>query len=517
MTFFRKGDTRTIWVFAVLAIFILIISFTGLWKRFDSLIFAANLLGFEKDVTPLGASIIGVNLNKGDLRYFTGETWKVIDLDKSSNFVLGDYNFNPQSVKDAFWNFQTSSERRPNVLSLEINHWRYLRATFFGNAWLTSLAVHSLVKKGYPGRDMLHPWNFESSKYPLVFQKVNDWSNQIYEGNSCEKFMPLELVDSVALAPPQQKSVKKYTVRKIDEYIFIDLENPVSEGAIQKWNNVNCFNFIEFEDIDRRDWKNNATVEISWLETYGINNKKSISWIPEKGWISSDIFRFVIHNRGAHLLGLPSIRFNNHDISKYANSFIIGFQELIRDEGVFDYSKADFFDSDDSKKGEVLVNEKSANIDFLKESVWDGSEEEIIKFEYVVLDEYNKYLVSPGDYYYFEMFDKFQGSINDVNQKLNLKKHLTSSGTDVFTGIYRQKSSLYYDIKSSTEPEGFVSYLIGYISDYDVYIIEKIHSFEEFSLLTINLPDLYNYNLFVEGLNSLKNKPIRLERFVISK
>ncbi|MSS74544.1 hypothetical protein EXS72_02815 [Candidatus Pacearchaeota archaeon] len=513
MTFFRKGDTRTIWIFAVLALIILVISLTGLWKRFDSLIFAANLLGFEKDVTPLGASIIGVNLNKGDLRYFTGETWKVIDVDKSSKFVLGDYNFNPQSVKEAFWNFQTRPERRPNVLSLEINRWRYLRATFSGNAWLTSLVVHSLVKSGYSGRDMLHPWNFESSKYPLVFQKVNDWSNQIYEGNSCEKFIPLELnIEDNSNSP--QKSIKKYTVRKIDEYIFVDLENPVSEGDIQKWDNIYCFeqNYIEFKDFYRRDWKNNATVEISWSNKWVLFDiAQKVSWIPGKGWTPSI-------KKMYHLNFWQKLKITEGDLQKMNYNFEAGFQQLVIKNGVLETNNADFFDSDDSEKGEVLVNGKSVNIDFLKGSgVWDGSEEDMLKFEYAFFDEYNKYLVSPGDYYYFETFDKFQGYISDVNQKLNLKKHLTSSGTDVFTGIYRQKSSLYYDFKSPTEPEGFVSYLIGDISDSDVYIIERIPSFEEFSLLNINPPDLYNYNLFVEGLNSLKNKPIRLKRFVISK
>src|SRR3989338_5847989 len=121
----RRGEVRMIWVLGILAVLILVLVLSGLWKRFDFFIFIANLLGFDVGTPPEGTSIVGINLADGNLRYFTGNKWKEIKTEGNKPFVLGNYEFIPEKFYIAFYNFYVKSERRPNNLKLNVNHWRY--------------------------------------------------------------------------------------------------------------------------------------------------------------------------------------------------------------------------------------------------------------------------------------------------------------------------------------------------------------------------------------------------------
>ena len=314
----RRGDTRTIWVFGILAVFILVLSLSGLWKQIDSFVFVAKLLGFDTGTPPEGSSILGVNLDNGDLRYFTGEKWRVIKLEDET-FVLGKYEIIPQQVFDRFKKFY-EGERRPSTFKISVNTWRYWSVFPRGvnpgdylSDW-GAVPIQSRVKLGFVGFDdgtlnelgYLNPitniftfpsgsvpyiLTLESTKYADAITKVIMWRDQILEGKACEKFLTLDisrkLSEVSASLPSGVTQPPSYTVRKLDNYIFVDLDNPAAGGAVDVYtSNPDCFkDKIEVYDdkVDRSGWNNVAKVAIEFrdgdlLRKYWWNFGGELKW-----------------------------------------------------------------------------------------------------------------------------------------------------------------------------------------------------------------------------------------------
>ncbi len=83
-----RGEVRLLWVIAVVVVIYVVLSLFG-FSPLQAAIRYAKLLPVFDSTPPPGTSIVGINLVKQDLRYFTGDTWKVID-DKKSVFAMGE-------------------------------------------------------------------------------------------------------------------------------------------------------------------------------------------------------------------------------------------------------------------------------------------------------------------------------------------------------------------------------------------------------------------------------------------
>ncbi len=306
----RLGELRTKTIVAFLAFLILAFIVFGVSKRFEFFIFVANLLGFESDEAPPGVGIVGVDLTSGTLKYFTGEKWREIPIDK--DFRIAGYLIKPSDVKERFYNFYVKEERRPGTFEIEVNHWRYWDVSSLDIYDWGRVLLISNTKKGYAGQGFyyaigpvysvfsrggkLGEWVhmdydnslkyevdaykfiFEHEKSSPAFQNVIAWRDQILEGNSCEKFLTLNLKKDDLDVP------KKFTVRKLDNYIFVDLERPVLEGRPQEWDNLDCFKISEYKEADTSLWSNDAGVSFYVEEKKEDNTWAKIWWKPNTGW-----------------------------------------------------------------------------------------------------------------------------------------------------------------------------------------------------------------------------------------
>ena len=314
MILFRKGDdTRTIFVPIILAFIILIAYFTGAFGALNKFIFEAKQLpDFAFANSTSGISLLAVNLkDKGDLQYFTGEKWKTIDSSKDYDFTLGSYTFNPLDVKKKFIEFY-EGERKPSNFKMSVNDWRYWdvfpRGTISGESLVSGgkVPIVSRAKNGFVGVELIEfgyldynnifSYDYVSDYKPFILQNefsgniqtVIAWRDSILEGNACEKFLTLNTYQKVGDAnTPVSLVPRKYTVRKIDQYIFVDLDRYVREGAVQNWDKVDCFKVEQYDDnlIDRSSWKNDAVVQFSYTENDWGSDSEKVLWKPNEGWV----------------------------------------------------------------------------------------------------------------------------------------------------------------------------------------------------------------------------------------
>lgn len=306
-----KGEIRTIWVFGVIAIIVLILSVFGLWDKLGVFIFGARQLpdfNFTNKI-PEG-SIIGLNLADGSLRYYIGgESWRVIDSSQQS-FLVGLYEFAPGPAQEAFKKFY-ASERRPASFELDASYWRKWTVSNIVDPGL--VVIGSREKNGFPWGDDLRAlgyinhlniidehsgsinnliFNLDWAQKKELFTPIIAWRDQILEGNACERFVSFEIIQKVGdVNTPKQTVTHTYTVRKLGNYLFVDLSRPVSAGATQKWDSTDCFNekIPLYDDyrIDRSSWVNEANLRIDF--TYDgsflfISNKDPafFLWDPDK-------------------------------------------------------------------------------------------------------------------------------------------------------------------------------------------------------------------------------------------
>ncbi len=414
---FRKADTRTLWVFAIIAIIILVIILTGTWKRFAFFITFANFFGFES-VVPTGTSMIGLNLDRGDLEYFTGEKWvKIKEL--GEDFHLDVYQFNPNEIKGDISNFYTKTKRYPETFSIDVNHWRYWEENLEEN----DVLIYSRSKNGFFPDDSLKYFlrhtddslreegktiegftslflDFEKSSE--ILKKTISWRDSILFGGDCEKFVPLKIkFETPHLSFKQdanQPNVYFYQLRKIDEYLVIDLSEPVEFGREDKYKE-SCFEIESFKDINRNGWKNSAKVIFSYTKYKGDNGVAKIEWDGNR-------WNYVLKDEDGHFIqDSDSISmFNNLVVGTFSHG-LFGLPLFLQEQ------QAGFFAGNDMgvfvevPQLNELGQRISLNIDSIKSGRyeqqefgdWDEKErsKRISQFIYGILNEHNKYLLPP--------------------------------------------------------------------------------------------------------------------------
>ncbi|MBS3082268.1 hypothetical protein J4416_05085, partial [Candidatus Pacearchaeota archaeon] len=246
------------------------VSFGG-FKKID---FVMNLLPGFNNSAPDGTSIVGVNMETGGLEYFTGDKWREIDS-KTDKFVLGSYEVDPSILNNKISSFYLDSERRPKEFSLEINSWRYWDVYMWGLDFKRVSFVRPKVKEGFVNTERIlvkgesleigydndgeiKPKDLqdvdlnigylprfaevEVDENPQAVAQVISWRDSILEDNKCEKFLDLTVKVN------KEEKPLRYAVRKVDNYIFIDLNKPVYEGKKQEWDKEDCFGVENYED-----------------------------------------------------------------------------------------------------------------------------------------------------------------------------------------------------------------------------------------------------------------------------
>ncbi|MGV8142430.1 MAG: hypothetical protein ACP5NS_02225 [Candidatus Pacearchaeota archaeon] len=518
----RKADGgRTIFVSLALAFIILIAYFTGAFGYIGEIIFGAKQLpDFLFGNSTSGVSLVALNLNdEMDLQYFTGEKWKTIDSSKDYQFTLGAYVFEPSKIRGELYDFYAKTERRPIEFSVSVNDWRYWEVSSLENKNYETITVpiESLTKSGFSDAEFKHsafldtnnnlvdyPGKasdkiFPQEKNSLAYQTTIAWRDSILEGNACESFiyLPIGLSNEV----DSTKEVA-YTVRKIDQYLFVDLDRPVLYTTNEKWKNETCFKVEEYDDalIDRSDWKNDASVQFYYTEENNVNDWEKLWWTSQKlwGYQHSDV------TQGNGMI-LASDRIDSQP--KFRNllngkSFYEGLIAITSIKGYLYDRDAEF---DESDRGVYVADSKtSLKIDFVKGyewGEWKGDKQSIVnRFNYLVLDEYNKHFRYP---YFIKFADTpfgktgfvFTGPISGI------------SNTEVFTGVILVKGEVFYISYSIYDSFDVVSKVPGLKQSPGVVgVIDKD------GILSVTKPlptqdslGFFNNNLALEELNKALN------------
>jgi len=286
-------------ILGIVAVVVLIIVIMGVTGQFNKFSFWANLFpDFEEEFLE-GEAILGYNLPRGELEYYTGTSWKEIDSTKEI-FALGDYEFNPKNVRENFREFYFDGKRPENLLlnvsefkiwRLHFDHKRTLeideimKENYVGDSEYDSIKDDQ-VRKFSPTRFLLkysgvlekYIWqgNVGSSApiaveflnyYSPFIEKTIFWRDQFLKGKDCEKFLKLNL----------SSGETNYFVERIEDYLYVELTEPVYPGTSEKWKNESCFSFLEIEDTS--DWVNPAKVEIEYLEDPFIGFRENVKWV----------------------------------------------------------------------------------------------------------------------------------------------------------------------------------------------------------------------------------------------
>ncbi|MBM3206703.1 MAG: hypothetical protein FJZ43_03735 [Candidatus Staskawiczbacteria bacterium] len=404
----KKGEIHWNYIIgAVLGGVVLFLIFSGAWKTIQPIVFAVELIGFNVSA-PQGNGIIGLNLQTGNLEYYTGESFKKFTNQELT--VLGGYEFNVLNTKNNINDFYFKTERRPTKLSLEINGWRYLEASLGNN----KVSVVFKSKNGFIGADSSSNYNLDNldnfnflsategslenyvypfsqleiKNDPLIKNKIVSWRDSILQGNSCEKFLTLSVKQNGV-----QKDLK-YTVRKSDGYLVVDLTKPIDFGE-DKWSNEKCFNFDNYVDVPIKFIENSFNI---YLRDYFLENKEfyfnfdsTAGWTVfpdtkyvEKGWFSKT-------EKDRYALDIRSITSEN---PKY---FLLGgmvkILQIAGDRGYID-SNVEFYAGSDI----TYIGGQMTFLNFYqKRNGFSKSEmDNLSQIIYDIITEYNKKLIAQG-------------------------------------------------------------------------------------------------------------------------
>ncbi len=420
----RKGDVSVGMIIAiVLALAILVIVLTGVWSKYSFFVYIAKLLpGFNQTI-PEGTSIVGVNLETDKLMYFTGEKWRDIDS-QSANFVLGNYEFAPKGLKESLEDFYFDTKRKPERFNISLNEWRYWDVVRSSGIY-ENLVISPQIKNYFVNKPNVGPYEYielsfmdntpkytdygsnpsplfakiEYEKYPQAVAQIIAWRDGILEGNKCEKFLSLKIMEKGVL------SSKNYTVRKVDGYIFVDLSKPVYDGTTEKWKD-DCLGVKSYVDEDRSKWKNNVPVIFSYTRYLARPDVwEMLSYSAENGWS----YKYLWQKSVEEVERVEEVYLNENPIlvpysyKVLANKgFYDGLTLLTKPDGVFE-EYGIIFNYMGKLPGEgVFIGRGKTRVDvsFLgTKSEWGEwgdskkNEELISKFIYEVLTEYNKRLL----------------------------------------------------------------------------------------------------------------------------
>ena len=430
----KKGMTiKTIAKFTIVFVLLVVVGFflgdsAKKGKFIEDFIPGFNQTSIEVEESKLGYTIYGGNLN-----YYNGNEWKKIDVSQNS-FSLNDYEFSPAEAKTNFVDFFFFSERRPTRLTIERNHWikwfighnKYYNPQ---NSYeFIPLNIYPVPKQGYsyPRSNYDIERNYDASKsigYPTRdfyiskptisyedklmglsaedkdVQTILAWKNSILDGNSCEKFISLKI----------NGIIQNYSVKKQDYQLYIDLDEPVYPGTYELWQNESCFEYENYEDIDRTNWVNEAELKLEVIDR-GTWDDDSIvfTWKSSLGWTYENIdketgtiidmmdeeipfyYRAAPYNQKDFFGGLNKIiNGMDGDYYKTTDSNWRNFWGTITEDipNLQDKIKnIDIYDSDGNLMERILFE------DIAKEGYLGGDSKKEKELIYTILNSYNTYL-----------------------------------------------------------------------------------------------------------------------------
>jgi|SRR3989344_1172554 len=403
----RNGDLRTMTLVGLSAVFIFGLVFWSFSDKSEEVTFFTNLFPSFEQEAPDGTSIVGVKLNNGKtLDYFNGEKWKEIK-NSEGLYKLGKYELKPDDFKNRLGGFYKGSERRPKQLSLEVNSWRYwdvdpwifsdgsgikkitpkIKNTFIKNEFIVfdneyypesiTLDYNDEVKI-ISGDTFPSFVELDRKEHPELIAKVIGWRDSILEGNKCEKFLELSFKENGV------DKTESYTVRKLNDRLFIDLDNPVSGD--QEWNNADCLGIKNYDDKNNKILDNvnkDVLVDFKYTERASFsNNDENLIWKSDSTW-----------------------KYNGKDDRSYKildimdGSFFLFLWGLAgpSKKNVF-YDLSVTFNYERNDQGIFIDGSKILGLDFIKGVEFDGemSVEQRSEFVYRVLTAYYNKLVMKG-------------------------------------------------------------------------------------------------------------------------
>lgn len=384
----------------VILFLVIIIGVSIVYKPAAEFIGIAKLIpGFNQTESTEGASILGINLAKDNrLEYYSGEEWKTIDL-KIKDFRLGDHEIKPENLKNELVNFYFNTPRDPASLALDFNSWAYWLVepsnSFDKDAKNYVFKITPHVKKSFVELDKIRYYSGQSivvdfngltylRKYidiptpspPYLdnlaeiqlnqasskefIEKAISWRDSILSGNKCEKFLVV--------------NDKNYVVRKVENYLFVDLAVPV-EGRSEKYS-VDCFG----------------------VENYVDNQIKFKEEVHSVGFVYSEFIQRLLGDSefSAYLTFNPSLNpswtyvrgnFPQSYSVLRGDSFYADLVLLAQGSGIFSKHAVSFKNPDH----QVAVSGQTTpvNIGYLKNKNWDDLKtEDRNKFIYDVLNAY---------------------------------------------------------------------------------------------------------------------------------
>lgn len=527
---FKRGGWQDRPFQLVLAIAVIMFAIMLLMEKFEFFNFIAGLLGFGGSQYATGVSIIGLNLQTGKLNYYTGEKWVDVPKDQKS-LVLGRYVLNAEETLLEFSDFYIFTERRPSNLVVDANHWRYWDVSIDTSKFdRTTIVSHA--KKGFAGEgdykysggagfsrvgsvseigETGYLDSFNSVTYdaraglqfiikkessPKALQKTIEWRDQILESKSCEKFIPLTLALNSST-----RSTTLFSVRKSEQYIFVDLEKPIPQGSVQRYDNSSCFD-SNYVDFDRTDWKNDAVLQIYYTEKDGANGWEKVWWIPKDGWV------YESHNTNSDDIVLSKtprdrrVPFVFYD-SLSGKSFYDGLLALVKVGGILEKQDAEF---DESDRGVFVYGWNGQQKIILSDAFrdtewgeWSNPQARISEFVYDVLNVYNQNFVAP---YFFE-----KTTVNGA-QRFLLKKEASASGNaNDYVGVYMDgQDFVYYSVPMKIGGRSTFSenaYIIGSI-ERGTFFVSSLPSPDE---IYVEGFDINGYNEIYDALRYLGGLP----------
>ncbi len=408
----RKGDIEIKYIISgVLAALILFMVVSGYWKRVEFFVFIAKLLpGFEEPVLE-GTSIVGYNLKTQNLEYFTGDKWRKIDS-SDKGFTLDKYEFTPDKLKSELRDFYFLTPRKPGKLVVEINNWRYWDI-IKGNSYEDIVTIFPYTKKTFVENEKIDskdgyieidyfgkvnrvmpeekersfPFFTEvesSSEDVLKYIELSvDWMDSILGGNKCEKFLVLSNLKK----DKNETNEKTYTLRRVDNYLFIDLSKPVIDGVEQDYDNDKCFGVDNYDDskfkISDRNSISLPEIRFDFTDTQVTKGRNYLSYDYNSKTLEKRYsgWAWGVYFEPSHFFG---------------NSFYKNILVLFNENGLF--ARYRFIFEKDEELDKITIDGKNLNIDYVRGIKWkDLDKEKINRFVYEVLTEYYNHYTLSGE------------------------------------------------------------------------------------------------------------------------
>jgi len=250
-----------------------------------------------------GDELVGINLdiNDNDLHYYSVNSWKVIEPINLPSYELETKEFVPRDVYNALFSFYFDLARIPEnpVWDVPGNKKWTLIPNSEGKYLHTYLRIKEETKLNIPDDavDYILTFNDElfrtdrvsdidednkvsDVRYGEVITNVVDWRDQILEGKAAEKFVTLEITENGV------SKLVKYRVRKQEEYVFVDLKNPVVGEQERFIDDSDQPGGTGLEEIE-------VNLEVALQEAVKrkgdyAENKGFVDWLYENRFISTD-------------------------------------------------------------------------------------------------------------------------------------------------------------------------------------------------------------------------------------